>query len=263
MQDLKIVLVQTDIVWEDPEKNIIKLNGLLAQIPGDTDIIILPEMFQTGFTMNVEDASETTDGPSILWMKEKADELNTIITGSILTQVNGLYFNRMYWIGPEKPVVTYDKRHLFRMGMEHHVMSAGENTTITKYQDWKFNLQICYDLRFPVWSKNTFNDGNYKYDTLIYVANWPETRRDAYLSLLKARAIENQCYVIWVNRVGEDGSGIVYSGDSMVIDPGGKIIGQAKRAEEEMVFVGLSYSALVECRGNFRVGEDWDAFEVI
>lgn len=263
MTDLKISLIQSDIAWENPDKNFESFGKKLEQITDIPDLIVLPEMFSTGFTMNVDKCAEKESGQVITWLKEKAMNRNCVIAGSVLIEEDGQYFNRMFWMKPDGTYETYNKRHLFRMGNEDKTMSPGKEREIVELNDWKINLQICYDLRFPVWSKNNFKDGVYEYDILLYTANWPEVRSIAYKSLIKARAIENQCYVIWVNRVGHDGNNIYHSGDSMIADPYGEIISLADAGKEQTITGVLSKQKLEDFRKKFTVGMDWDGFDVL
>jgi omega-amidase len=262
MQDLKVLLVQCDIIWEDVQKNLSMFDQKFIQIDDHSDLILLPEMFSTGFTMNAEKFAEPEDGLAVSWMKQKAKELSGIIAGSILTEENGKYFNRMFWVKPDGTFDYYNKRHLFSMAGEQFKMSQGQEKRVISLNGWNFNLQICYDLRFPVWSKNTFIENKFEYDVLVYVANWPEVRNNAYKALLIARAIENQAYVIWVNRVGFDDNRIYHSGDSMMVDPSGKIFAQAAAGKEEIVQATLSDQVLDEFRNRFRFGQDWDKFTI-
>jgi len=262
MQDLNISTIQTNLEWENPYQNLENLEKRLNKISNNQDVIILPEMFNTGFTMNVEKCAERKDGQAVTWLKEQAQRKNSIICGSILIEDEGKFYNRMFWMHPDGNYETYNKRHLFRMADEHLTMSQGNTKNIVELKGWKINLQICYDLRFPVWSKNNYSDGNYEYDMLIYIANWPKVRNYAYKSLLLARAIENQSYVIWVNRIGEDGNGVLYSGDSMVVDPYGKILAQAEESAEEIIESTISYEKLLNYREKFNVGLDWDMFDI-
>ncbi|NOX46472.1 MAG: amidohydrolase [Chlorobi bacterium] len=260
--DLKATLIQSNLVWENIEANLKNFDLKIANIDNSPDLIVLPEMFATGFTMNVDKCAENEDGKVVSWLMEKAKQKNCVITGSVLIEDEGKYFNRMFWMKPDSSYETYNKRHLFRMGNEHKTMSAGKERKIVELNGWKINLQICYDLRFPVWSKNNFRDGKYGYDALLYIANWPEIRSHAYKSLLKARAIENQSYVIWVNRVGKDGKDIFHSGDTMIVDPYGEIIVQAKAGKEQPLTGFLSKQKLEDFRKKFTVGMDWDGFDV-
>ncbi len=262
MQNLKLVVIQADIIWEDVDQNLDNFENKLSQIVERPDLIVLPEMFNTGFTMNVEKCAEKENGKTVNWVQQRAQEKNCVITGSLLVNEAGKFYNRMFWVNPDGSYETYDKRHLFRMGFEHHTMSQGLNKKIVKLFDWRINLQICYDLRFPVWSKNNFINDQYDYDVLLYVANWPEVRSFAYKSLLVARAIENQTYVIWVNRVGSDGNKVYHSGDSMVIDPLGNIVSQTKPGVEEFLSIELNLKNLYSLREKFKVGLDWDRFRI-
>lgn len=260
MQNLKIIILQSDIAWENIDQNLDNFDNKLSRVVEKPDLIVLPEMFNTGFTMNIATCAEKEDGKTVNWLKAKAKEKKCIIVGSLLVSEAGKYFNRMFWVNPDGHYETYDKRHLFRMGMEHQTMSQGFINKIVQFKNWKIKLQICYDLRFPVWSKNNFQNDQYDYDVLLYIANWPEVRNFAYKSLLTARAIENQGYVIWVNRIGNDGNGVYYSGDSMVIDPMGKVLAKARPGVEEMIFFELNRQHLNDLRNKFKVGLDWDNF---
>ncbi len=261
---IRTALVQMDIKWEDIEANLKKLDLWLQKIPAEIELVILPEMFSTGFTMDIETLPKPAGLKSFEWLKDKAIKLNKILVGSILTEKEGKYYNRMYWMRPDGTFEYYDKRHLFHMGGEHKIMTAGKERKIINHKGIKFMLQICYDLRFPVWSKNRYDKkaDEYDYDVLIYIANWPESRKEAYLNLLKARAIENQSSVIWVNRVGKDGKNIIHSGDSQYIDPKGKIIEKAKAGMEEIIYIDIENKTVKNLRENFKVGLDWDDFNI-
>lgn len=223
MQDIKVTLVQADQIWEDKEGNFSNYSRLLNNsVP--TDIIVLPEMFNTGFSMNASSlAEEYTHSVSIAWVKKLSREKNAAIYTSLMIKENNHYFNRGVFIKPTGEVQYYDKRKLFSLAGEDKLFSAGTEATIVEYKGWKINLQVCYDLRFPEISLNTEENGKARYDISIYVANWPEKRIHHWNSLLVSRAIENQCYVIGVNRIGIDGANFEYSGSSQVIDPLGNI----------------------------------------
>jgi len=261
---LNISLVQADLVWENPQESLNKFDKLLQEIPKDTEVIVIPEMFDTGFTMNVQKIPKPVGSKTLQWLKNKTSELNKIITGSILTEDHGKYYNRMYWMRPDGSYDYYDKRHLFHMGNEHKIMTAGKQKTIVAYKDIKIQLQICYDLRFPVWSKNNYDKktDTYDFDVIIYIANWPESRKQAYLNLLKARAIENQAFVIWVNRVGMDGNNVMHSGDSQIVDPQGNILLKLNEKQEQIASFQIDFSILEDLRNNFKVGLDWDKFKI-
>lgn len=260
MQDLTVALVQTDLVWQDPEENHLRLAGKIAAITSPIDLLLLPEMFSTGFTMEVESFAQETDGASMSLMAALAKEKHCVVAGSLLIREHGKFYNRFVWMRPDGTFDWYDKRHLFSMVGEDKIMTAGTRPRIVDLKGWKVNLQVCYDLRFPVWSRNVFTGTGYGYDLLVYVANWPEVRRDAYRRLLPARAIENQCYAAWVNRVGSDGRGVAHTGDSAVYDPLGNVLASAEAGREEIVLATLSHDKLAKIRSKFRFGPDADSF---
>ncbi len=264
---MQVTLIQTSLFWEDREKNLAHFNNLLNSVQEKTDLIVLPEMFTTGFTMNPSKLSEPASGPTLAWLQQKAQEKNAVITGSVAVEEKGNYFNRLFWVQPNGTFSFYNKRHLFRMAGEDKHYSAGENKIIQAIGEFKICPLVCYDLRFPVWSRNTFtkNNGSYTaaYDVLIYVANWPEVRSYPWKQLLIARAIENQCFVIGVNRISADGNNIAHSGDSMVINPRGEIISKTKANEESIETVTLDYNYLSEFRKAFPVGLDADDFKLL
>ena len=260
--DLNLALIQADLIWEDAEKNIEHFDILLEELNFSPDLVVVPEMFTTGFTMNVKSCAEKMDGPGMMWLAKKAAQLQCVMAGSILIEEEGNYYNRLIWMKPDGDFEYYDKHHLFSMAGEHRVMTAGQEQKIVDLNGWKIHLQICYDLRFPAWNKNNFNAGTYAYDVLLVVANWPEIRKHAYESLLLARAIENISYVAWVNRVGTDGKKIFYSGDSKLIDPFGKILKQAEPGKNEILETRLYAKDLKDFRTKFQVGNDWDRLEV-
>lgn len=262
MQDLSIALVQADLVWENVDQNLKNFDQKIASINHSPQLIVLPELFSTGFSMHVEKNAEPENGAALSWMKSKAKEKNCVLAGSLLIKEDGKFYNRFIWMQADGNYETYDKRHLFSMAGEHTIMTAGKENKIVSLAGWKISLQVCYDLRFPVWSKNFYDDGHYAFDILLYVANWPEVRKSAYSSLLLARAIENSCYVVWNNRVGADGKNIFHSGDSAVIDPKGNTLALATPGEEQVLNVVLSAEALQEYRQKFQVGPDWDLFEI-
>jgi len=261
MQDLKLALIQADLFWEDTSKNLAAFDAKIQAVEGGTDLIVLPEMFNTGFSINPENISEEPEGFTFGWMQHKARQKNAAITGSIITLENGHYFNRLYWVFPDGKFQYYDKKHLFRLGKEWQVFSAGSQKTIVEYKGWKICPLICYDLRFPVWSKNRMIDGKFEYDLLIYVANWPQIRNYVWKHLLIARALENQAYVVGVNRVGPDGNAILHTGDSMVLNAGGEIQAQAKPFMEEILSAMISKTELENFREKFKFSLDWDDFE--
>jgi predicted amidohydrolase len=262
---IKIALVQADLYWEDIQKNLQKFDRLLQGITTDTEIIILPEMFATAFTVDTERQEKPVGKRAFKWLLEKAKELQKIIVGSILFEEEGEYYNRMFWMRPNGTYEYYDKRHLFQMGNEHHTITAGNRRVIVSHKNTRFLLQVCYDLRFPVAAKNRYNpqSDKYDYDVIIYVANWPEVRKQAYMTLLKARAIENQAYVVWVNRVGVDAKNQGHSGDSQVINTMGQVITHVQANQEEVCYATINLDEINKVRTGFKVGLDWDSFEIL
>jgi len=262
MSSLNFTLVQTELGWEDKSANLKMLGQKINVIKEQTHVVVLPEMFSTGFSMKPEQLAEKMDGPTVQWMRKTAAEKKIILTGSVIIEEEEKYFNRLIWMLPNGQYGYYDKRHLFAYGEEDNHYSAGKKRLIASVNGWKINLLVCYDLRFPVWARQQFDEErNFEYDVLVYVANWPERRNVAWKSLLRARAIENQCYVIGVNRVGKDGNDIYHSGDSMVIDPLGEILYQ-KAHEEDVFTIQLSKERLKEVREKFQFWSDADAFEI-
>ena len=264
---MKVTLIQTALHWEDRQKNLAHFDTVVNSIKESTDLIVLPEMFSTGFTMNPAKLADPLNGPSLQWMAKKAKEKNAVITGSVAVNDSGNYYNRLFWVEPNGNVITYDKRHLFRMAGEDKHYAMGTKKIITSLKGFNICPQICYDLRFPVWSRNTYTKTNgaltATYDVLIYVANWPEVRSYPWKQLLIARAIENQCYVIGVNRIGKDGNDITHSGDSMVVNPRGQIISKTKANEESIETISLDKIFLDNFRKTFPVGLDADDFNLL
>jgi omega-amidase len=262
MDDLRITLIQSDICWEDSLKNTRHFSAVIDSYLNPTDIIVLPEMFNTGFSVNPQKCAETMDGPANRFLREKSASSNSIIMGSVLTEENGSYFNRLISMRADGTYDQYDKRHLFRLSEEYLVMKSGRLKTIVHLGGWKILPLVCYDLRFPVWSRNSWKDGSYEYDVLAYVANWPKSRSSIWKSLLIARAIENQCYVIGVNRIGKDGNGTSHSGDSMVIGPAGEILTFGETDQPAVVTATLSLRQLRDFRDKYPFAPDWDQFSI-
>ena len=260
MQALSVTLIQTALFWEDKKRNLAILDDKIMRITEKTNLVILPEMFSTGFSMRPAVLAETMEGETVEWMKKISNAKKIILTGSIIVEENGHYFNRLIWMLPNGNYGFYDKRHLFAYAGEDQHYTAGNKRLITSVNGWKINLQICYDLRFPIWARQQSNESP-EYDLLIYVANWPERRNHAWKTLLTARAIENQSYVIGVNRVGEDGNRINHSGDSMLIDPLGNIL-FSKQQEEVIHSFELSKDSLNETRKKFPFWKDADQFNI-
>ena len=255
---LKIALIQSEIIWENPEKNRINFAKKIATIKEDLDLIILPEMFTTGFTMNPYDVAETMKGETINWLKNLAAEKNTAITGSLIIKENNNFYNRLVFVFPTGEIHTYDKRHTFTLAGEHQVYTAGNKKLIVDYKGWKICPLICYDLRFPVWSRNVES-----YDLLIYVANWPKPRINAWNTLLKARAIENMSYCIGVNRIGKDENNYEYTGSSTAFDGLGEQISTTKPNEIRTEIITLKKESLVKTRDKFQFLKDQDQFKLM
>ncbi|WP_042859299.1 amidohydrolase [Dickeya sp. NCPPB 3274] len=254
MKDLTLSLVQMDIVWEQAAANRRRVEKLLKQCQG-SDVIVLPEMFTTGFSMKPKSIAERMEGKTRAWMQKLAAEYQAAIVGSVIIENDGHYYNRLLWV-TEECVQYYDKRHLFTYAGEHQEYTAGEVQSIVDHNGWRIALFICYDLRFPAWSRNL----NGKYDAAIYIANWPAGRSHHWQTLLPARAIENQSYVIGVNRVGQDGNQLSYSGNTMLVDPLGETLLNGE-PQEAVFTVTLSHEHLHGVRERFPFLKDADQFE--
>jgi predicted amidohydrolase len=258
MQNLSVTLVQSDLHWENPVANLSMFEEKLSILNSPTDLIILPEMFTTGFTMNAHALAEPANSTTTKWLKMIAQQHNALVMGSIITKENQKYFNRLLAAYPNGEIMKYDKRHLFRMAGEDATYSPGNELLIVKVNEWRIAPFVCYDLRFPVWSRNT----NLQYDMAIYIANWPQTRRLAWSALLTARAIENLCYVAGVNRIGLDGKGIQYTGDSCVINYKGETLYNSENKDEVCTII-LSKEELVSFREKFPAHLDADQFTLL
>lgn len=257
-KNLKVTLCQLNLFWEDAKTNREEIEKSLSNT-SDTDIIVLPEMFTTAFTMNVKKVAETMSGESLEWMLRLAKEKNTAVCGSIIIEENSKFFNRFIFATPCGEISYYDKRHLFRMAEEEKYFSAGKKQLIIGYKGWKIMPQICYDLRFPVWSRRT---ATLNYDLLLYVANWPSPRAKAWSKLLMARAIENQCYVVGVNRVGQDKKGLKYIGGTNLIDAKGEVLFEAKPNTISINTMSIGKENLEAFRQKFPVEKDGDDFAI-
>jgi len=261
MQDLNITLVQPELVWEDSSANLARLEQMIRGSSEATEVILLPEMFTTGFSMRPEVLAEDMQGSAIQWMRRLAGERKAILAGSLMIREDDRYFNRLIWMLPDGQFGCYDKRHCFGLAGEPAHYSAGRRRLIASVKGWRVNLCICYDLRFPVWSRQSVAPGAERpeYDLLVYVANWPEVRIHAWRSLLVARAIENQCYVAGVNRVGADGNGIGHEGHSMVVDPLGNILCE-EIGHEVLRTLRLDRAHLEDVRKRMPFWKDSDRF---
>ena len=262
MSTLTITTIQSNLIWEDKAANRSMLQQKIDNIAEKTEIVILPEMFTTGFSMQPELFAETMDGETVEWMKTVSNKNSIVLTGSVMIEEAGKFYNRLIWMLPNGQYGHYDKRHLFAYGEEDQHYTSGNKRLIASVKGWKINLMVCYDLRFPVWARQKPDNGEAEYDVLIYVANWPERRSHAWKTLLCARAIENQCYVIGVNRVGDDAKNIHYSGNTLVIDPMGQVL-YHMADEEDINTITLSKDKLTEVRTKFPFLNDADDFTIL
>ena len=254
---LRVTLVQTELAWQDATANRRGLAAHFRGLVGHTDLVVLPEMFSTGFSMDAESLAEDTDGPTLGWMREEAAALGFAITGSLIVRDGDRCRNRLVWVRPDGSVKYYDKRHLFRMANEQQHYAAGDRRLVVEVKGWRVCPMVCYDLRFPVWSRSRDD-----YDLLLYVANWPARRAHAWSTLLRARAIENLCYVVGVNRIGRDGNGATYAGDSVAVDFLGQAltsVGGGDRVETAV----LDLESLRAYRRDFPAHLDADRFELV
>ena len=257
MDSLRISFLQTNLFWEQKQVNLQSIEKKILQSNLETDLIVLPEMFTTGFTMKPVVFFEKHTGETLKRMIVWAQKKQAAIAGSFVVEDKGNYYNRLYFVKPDGEFYYYDKRHLFRMAGEDKHYTMGTSRLLVEYKDWKILPLICYDLRFPVWSRN-----NEDYDLLIYIANWPERRNQAWKTLLKARAIENLSYVLGVNRIGNDGNGVYHSGDSALINFKGEQISKTKAHEENLETVNISRKELLDFRQKFPVHRDVDSFTI-
>jgi predicted amidohydrolase len=261
MEHLRLCLLQHDIAWEQIDLNLKQYDAYLQQIDEPTDIVILPEMFTTAFTMQAAPFAETMGGKTTKWLQQWAKRLDAAMVGSLIMQNEaGQYVNRLLWVMPDGAVLYYDKRHLFRMGQENEVYTAGKtDKLLVNFRGWVICPLVCYDLRFPVWARNRFDQQ--AYDVLLYVANWPQIRQHPWRTLLQARAIENLCYCVGVNRCGTDDNGLYHSGNSLISDFQGKIlIEQVDKAA--LLTYKLSKTTLEQYRTAFPAWKDADVFSI-
>lgn len=267
MSPLNVALLQADLTWENKTANISAFQEKIAALPVETELVILPEMFTTGFSMTPEKLAEKKDGETIGWMKNMCRQFNIVLVGSIIIEENDRFYNRLICMLPSGDCGMYDKRHLFSFAGEDKHYSPGNKRLIASIKGWKINMQVCYDLRFPVWAHQQIQeneDGSItpEFDLLIYVANWPQRRIHAWKTLLCARAIENQCYVIGVNRVGTDGNEIYHNGSSMVINPAGEVFYHVEDIEESGT-LSLSKEDLHQVREKLPFIKDTDLFNIL
>ncbi len=255
-ENLVVAMVQYQIIWNNSHANMEKIGEMLHGINLQLDIIILPEAFNTGFNSDPAEMAETMDGKTVQWMRQLAKDRNCAVCGSLFIKEDGKFFNRFLWVLPEGVAATYDKRHLYSIGGEDKFITQGTVQTLIEYKGWKIRPQICYDLRFPVWIRNTDN-----YDIMINVSAWPSSKAEIRRTLLRARSIENQCYTIGVNNIGSDENNLTYNGLSLVSDAVGKEIANAGESEKVEIAV-LDYSTLQNFRGKFNTLRDKDKFEI-
>jgi predicted amidohydrolase len=251
---LRVTMIQADLAWQDPAANRALFAGHFRGLAGHTDLIVLPEMFSTGFSMDAVTLAETMDGATVDWMREEAVALGCVITGSLIVRDGDRHYNRLVWAAPDGRLRHYDKRHLFRMAGEDRHYAAGSSRITIDHKGWRICPLVCYDLRFPVWSRNRD-----EYDLLIYVANWPARRTLAWKTLLRARAIENLSYTVWINRIGRDGNGTSYAGDSVAVDFLGQPLA-GDRGGDFVETVVLDRESLLAFRADFPAHLDADAF---
>ena len=268
-QSLTFTIIQTNLHWEDKRLNLNMLENKISSINEKTEIVVLPEMFSTGFSMHAEELAETMDGETVQWMKRIAAEKKIILTGSvIITEMDQTalarprYYNRLIWMLPNGQYGIYDKRHQFAYAGEDAEFTAGSKRLIASVKGWKINLFVCYDLRFPVWARQQVQERALEYDVLVYVANWPDKRIHAWKTLLQARAIENQCYVVGVNRVGDDGNNIHYSGESMIVDAMGEVL-YSRKEVEDVFTIQLNKDHLNSVREKLPFWKDADGFQIL
>ncbi|UII28591.1 amidohydrolase [Fulvivirga maritima] len=261
MQDLKVSIIQSSLHWQNTSANLAMFEEKIWQIEESTDLIVLPEMFTTGFSMEAEKLAEPMNFTTFRWMRQMAEQTKACICGSYIVKENNNYYNRLIWMTPSGEYQTYDKRHLFRMANEHDHYSAGSKRLVVSLKGWRICPLVCYDLRFPVFSRNISAEGEFEYDLAIYVANWPQARVSAWDALLQARAIENLCYTIGVNRTGEDGKGISYNGSSAIISPKGEKL--YHRLDDEAIYTtSLNGEELLRFREKFPAQLDADKFSI-
>jgi omega-amidase len=259
MSDLTVSFLQTELHWHDAAANRAAIDQHLAGLARPTDLIVLPEMFTTGFSMDARAQAETMAGPTVAWLRERAAAHDAVITGSIIIEEEGAYYNRLLWVRPDGSLSYYNKRHLFTLAGEQHTYTPGQTRLVEEWRGWRICPLVCYDLRFPVWSRNQPAE---PYDLLLYVANWPAVRRAAWRTLLRARAIENVACALGVNRTGHDGPGHEYSGDSALIDAKGTYLVEA-HSQNGLFTHALSRAELADFRSKFTALQDGDAFELM
>jgi len=263
MNNLNIAYIQADLKWEDKEANLQHFNELLKQVQSGTDLILLPETFTTAFPVDPKIFAEKEDGVTMRWLQQQARDKNAVICTTFPLEKDGHYYNSLVWMRPDGSYELYFKRHTFTMGGEDKLVERGQKQLIVELNGWRIRPMVCYDIRFPVWARNRYKDGQYEYDLAFYLANFPDSRMNVWHTLLQARAIENQSYWIGVNRVGEDANGLHYSGESQVINSRGLVISHAEPYQEVVLHCTLEAEPLLRFRTKFPLGPDWDKYEIV
>jgi len=263
MNNLNIAYIQADLKWEDKEANLQHFNELLKQVQSGTDLILLPETFTTAFPVDPKIFAEKEDGVTMRWLQQQARDKNAVICTTFPLEKDGHYYNSLVWMRPDGSYELYFKRHTFTMGGEDKLVERGQKQLIVELNGWRIRPMVCYDIRFPVWARNRYKDGQYEYDLAFYLANFPDSRMNVWHTLLQARAIENQSYWIGVNRVGEDANGLHYSGESQVINSRGWVISHAEPYQEVVLHCTLEAEPLLRFRTKFPLGPDWDKYEIV
>lgn len=263
MPQLNIAYIQADLKWEDKAANLEHFNLLLDRVQKGTDLILLPETFTTAFPVDPKVFAETEDGQTMKWLQEQARSRNAVICTTFPLEQKGHYYNSLVWMRPDGSYELYFKRHTFTMGGEDKLVERGERQLIVELKGWRIKPMVCYDIRFPVWARNRYQEGQYEYDLAFNLANFPDSRMIVWNTLLVARAIENQAYWVGLNRVGDDANGLHYSGDSQVINARGEVISRAESYQEAVMHCTLDYDKLQHFRQKFPLGPDWDQFEIV
>lgn len=262
MEDLKVAYFQCDLAWEDKQQNFADIESELSKTSESFDLLVIAEAFATGFTDNIVAVSEPAGGETFNWMSRIAKQYNVAVAGSCFVEDAGHYYNRLYWIKPSGEWGYYDKRHLFRIGAECEVMTGGRCKTVFEIKGWRISPYVCYDLRFPIWMRNTYNDGVFDYDLALVAASWPAKRTYVWKQLLVARAIENMAYVVGVNRIGKDANDVAFSGCSMVVNYKGDVLDEVLEGESRLSVVTLSHDKMSAFRERMPFYLDWDKFEI-
>ena len=260
MNELKVAYIQADLRWEDKAANLLHFSQLMEEVQADTDLILLPETFTTAFPVDPKVFAEPEDGMTMQWLQNQAKTKNAVVCATFPLEQNGHFYNSLVWMRPDGSYELYFKRHTFTMGGEDKFVERGEKQLIVELKGWYIKPMVCYDIRFPIWARNRYANGQYEYDLAFYLANFPDSRMNVWNTLLQARAIENQAYWIGVNRVGDDANGLHYSGESQVVNARGEVISKAEAYEEAVLHCTLDYEKLHRFREKFPVGPDWDAF---